>query len=93
MTDPAAFAVRDSHVRFISGIWLGVGLCFLVAAIRPAPMRPVILCLCALIFVGGLMRLTQADAATVMSPDILRSLLLELLVFPVLAAGVYVAGR
>jgi hypothetical protein len=39
VTNEHAFLVHDSHIRFLSGLWLGVGALFIVAAtnLRTAP--------------------------------------------------------
>lgn len=85
VTDPTLFSVRDSHVRFIGGVWLGVGLLFVAAAFRLHPLRNAILAAIGMIFVGGLARLSAPDLAPLMGADLLPPLLAELLLFPLLA--------
>jgi hypothetical protein len=41
ITDAAAFQVQDNHVRFIAGVWTGVGLLFLAGAAKLETMRPI----------------------------------------------------
>lgn len=79
VTDPALFAVRDSHIRFIGGIWLAVGLTLAAGAVWLDRLRLVLVAITALVFVGGLTRLSGALPA-----DVLPSLALELLGFPLL---------
>jgi len=88
VTDPALFAVRDSHIRFIGGIWLAVGLTLAAGAVWFERLRPVLVAIAALVFVGGLTRLSGALPA-----DVLPSLMLELIGFPLLGWWVYRAGR
>lgn len=79
VADPGLFAVRDSHIRFIGGIWLAMGLTLAAGAIWLERLRPVLVAVAALVFVGGLTRLSGT-----LSPDVLPSLALELLGFPLL---------
>ena len=79
VSDPALFAVRDSHIRFIGGIWLGMGLTLAAGAVWFDRLRPVLVAITALVFVGGLTRLSGT-----LSPDVLPSLALELIGFPLL---------
>jgi hypothetical protein len=85
VTDPTLFSVRDSHVRFIGGVWLGVGLLFIATAFRLQQLRGTLLAAIGMIFVGGLARLSAPDLAPLMGADLLPSLLAELLLFPLLA--------
>ncbi len=84
VTDPALFVIRDSHVRFIGGVWLGVGLVFVAAAFRLQHLRNVVLAAIAMIFIGGLARFSTPDLSPLMGADLLPSLLAELLLFPLL---------
>lgn len=88
VTDPAIFAVRDNHVRFIGGVWLGVGLFFLAGAFAFEKLRTVLVALTAMIFVGGLARFSAADPANLTSASIAPSLVLELVLFPLLGLWV-----
>lgn len=89
VTDPVVFGVRDNHIRFIGGVWLGVGLFFLAGAFAFEKLRTVLVALTAMIFVGGLARLSAADPAILTSAAIAPSFVLELVLFPLL--GVWVA--
>lgn len=79
VTDPALFAVRDSHIRFIGGIWLAVGMTLAGGAVWFGRLRPVLVAITALVFAGGVTRLSGA-----LPPDVLPSLALELIGFPLL---------
>jgi hypothetical protein len=89
VTDPALFAIRDNHIRFIGGVWLAVGLLFLAGAVALDRLRTVLVALTAMIFVGGLARLSAADPALLTSAAVAPSLALELVLFPLL--GFWVA--
>jgi hypothetical protein len=84
VTDPGLFAIRDSHIRFIGGIWLAIGLTLAAGAIWLERLRPVLVVIAALVFVGGLTRLSGA-----LPSDVLPSLALELLGFPLLGWWVW----
>jgi len=43
VSNPDAFAVQDNNVRFIAGVWTGVGVLFLLGAMMLERMRPVLL--------------------------------------------------
>lgn len=85
ITDPSLYFVRDSHVRFIGGVWLGVGLLFIASAFRLQRLRNAVLAAIGMIFIGGLARLSAPDLAPLAGLDLLPSLLAELLLFPLLA--------
>ncbi|KEJ94307.1 protein of unknown function [Pseudosulfitobacter pseudonitzschiae] len=85
VNDRDAFAVRDSHARFLGGVWLAMGLVFVASAIRPMPLARTVPVLCGAIFLGGLLRFTQVqDLSVLVSGDILPSLALELILFPLI---------
>jgi hypothetical protein len=84
VTDETAFAVHDSHVRFIGGVWLAVGLLMVAGAFALERLRDVLIALTAMIFVGGLARLAGWDVATLTSGAVAPSLVLELVFFPLL---------
>lgn len=93
ITDPALFAIRDSHIRFIGGVWLGLGLLMLAGSLAFRQLRPVLMAFCALIFIGGLARFSGEGAALWFSPGIAPSLLLELAAMPLLALWLHRAER
>jgi hypothetical protein len=84
VTNPTAFFAQDSHVRFLGGLWLGVGLFFILASTNLSKYRSALLVVLALIFLGGLARLTQMDLDTTLGPKIVGSFVAELVVIPIL---------
>ena len=93
VADASAFAVQDSHVRFLGGVWLGVGALFLLGAVFFKQCTSVLLVLCGLVFLGGLVRMSAFDPALLFGADIGPSLFAELIVFPGLAMLIWRAQR
>ncbi|KMW60454.1 hypothetical protein AIOL_000610 [Candidatus Rhodobacter oscarellae] len=89
-TDARVYAVQDNHVRFIAGVWTAVGLLMIAGAIAFQQLRGVLVALTAMVFVGGLMRLSAGDFALLASAKIAPSLFAELVLFP--ALGLWIAG-
>ena len=87
--DAYAYSVQDSHVRFLGGVWLGVGGLFLLGALLFKRLTSVLMVLCGLIFVGGLVRMSPFDGALLLGGDIAPSLFAELFVFPGLALWIW----
>ncbi|MEM9653468.1 MAG: DUF4345 domain-containing protein [Actinomycetota bacterium] len=85
MTNQDDFDVQDNHVRFVSGVWVGLGLAFLAAARWPRELRTTIGALSAAIFVGGLARLSSSDLTLVLSGSIIGSFAAEIILAPALA--------
>ena len=83
------FAVQDNHIRFIAGVWAGVGLVFVLGAIKPRYFARTLVFLCLLIALGGLFRLSAGDFALVTGFAILPSLIAELVLFPALAVWIH----
>jgi len=88
VTDPELFGVRDSHIRFIGGIWLAIGFTLAAGAVWFERLRPVLVAIAALVFVGGLVRLAGPLPA-----DVWPSLGLELIGFPLLGWWIARAAR
>ncbi len=84
VTDPGAFLIQDSHVRFLGGVWLGIGLTLMMAPANLRRFQPALNLIFALIFLGGLARLGQLNFAVTFGPDIAGSLAAELIGMPVL---------
>jgi hypothetical protein len=93
VTDAHEFAVHDSHVRFLGGLWLGVGLLFLVGAVRLPALLPAIRAAFVLTLVGGLARLTAGQPDIVFGPEIAPSLGAEVILMPALLAWSFFLGR
>lgn len=89
VTDPAIYAVRDNHIRFIGGVWMAAGLVLMAASVFLQQLRRVVVVLTAMIFVGGLARFSAFDWALLTSMNIAPSLVLELIGFPLL--GLWIA--
>lgn len=93
ITDAAIFNAQDSHIRFIGGIWFGVGATFLIGGIAMRTLRPTLIILSAMIAIAGLFRLSGMDSDVIFSAAIAPSIALELFGFPLLAWWLVVSGR
>jgi hypothetical protein len=93
VTDAALFAIRDNHIRFIGGVWLSAGLAMLAGAFALAQLRPVLLAIIGMIFVGGLARFSAGDMSLLTNATIAPSLILELVAFPLLGWWIARAGH
>ena len=93
VTDAARFETQDSHIRFIGGVWFGVGAMFLIGVFALDRLRPTLISLCAIIAVAGLFRLSVMDASVIFSAAVAPSLALELVGFPLLAWWLVRSGR
>ena len=93
ITNETIYHVQDSHIRFIGGVWFGVGAIFFLGAILQATLRPTLIILCAAIACAGLFRLSGLDGGAVFSSSILPSLVLEIIAFPLLAWWLTRSGK
>lgn len=84
VTDAAVFAVRDNHIRFIAGVWLGAGLLMLAASLAFQRLRTVVVAISAMVLVGGLVRFSAADLSVLASMDVAPSLVFELVGMPLI---------
>ena len=84
VTDAQIFAVRDNHIRFIGGVWLALGLLMSAGSLAFQRLRPVLVALTFMIFIGGLARLSGGDPALLISADIAPSFLFEIIIVPLL---------
>ena len=85
ITDPATFHAQDNHIRFIGGVWFGVGVAFLIGAFAMRTFRSTLIILSVMISIAGLFRLTSMDAGIIFSTAIAPSFVFELVGFPLLA--------
>lgn len=92
IADMQTFLTQDNHIRFIGGVWCGVGVLFLAGAWMLDRLRPTLVVLCGLIAFAGLFRLSAMDAQTILSAAILPSLMAELFGFPLLGFWLVRAG-
>ncbi len=83
------FAAQDNHVRFMGGLLAGAGLLTCAGAVALHRLRPALITICAIVFVGGLFRFTPFDGTVFSNPELIRSLALELVYFPLLALWVW----
>jgi hypothetical protein len=93
VTDQLAFAVRDSHVRFLGGVWLAAGLVLIGGALRLDSFRDAVLVVCGLAVIGGLARFSQEGSPVFTDTGLLIALGIELVVFPLLALAVWSWAR
>ena len=84
VTDRTVFLVQDSHTRFLGGVWTALGVLFIAAARAPSAHKPVLYFAYAAVFLGGLARLSQLQFDTIFGPDIVGSLIAELIGMPLL---------
>ena len=91
ITDAATFNVQDSHIRFIGGVWFGIGATFVIGGFAMDTFRPTLTILSAMIAIAGLFRLSGVDSDVIFSAAIAPSLVLELFGFPLLAWGLGVS--
>ena len=85
VTDHDAYLLRDSHARFYGGVYLGIAGFLVVAATNLRKYRTALNVVFALIFVGGVARLTQAEPGVTFGKDLGLSTVVELVGMPVLA--------
>ena len=78
------YLIQDNHNRFLGGVWAAIGLMLIIAPLDLRRFQPVLNFIFALIFVGGLARFTGLRADVVFGPDIVVSLVAELVGMPLL---------
>jgi len=93
ISDAATFHVQDSHIRFIGGVWFGVGVAFLLGGFAMNWFRPTLIVLSVMIAIAGLFRLSGMDSGVVFSAAIAPSIALELIGFPLLAWWLIASGK
>jgi len=93
VTNAAVFDVRDSHVRFIGGVWLALGLLMLAGSFAFQRLRSVLVAVAFMIFIGGIARLSGGDLTLLLSPDIAPSFLFEIIIVPLLGVWFTKAER
>jgi len=93
ITDATIFQAQDSHIRFIGGVWFGVGAAFLIGGFAMSAFRPTLIILSAMIAIAGLFRLSDMDSGVIFSAAIAPSIAFELIGFPLLAWWLVVSGK
>lgn len=84
VTNENIFLMRDSHIRFLGGLYGGIGLFLILAATNLNKYQTALRLIFAVIFVGGLARFTMMRFDVIFGQDILTSVLVELILMPVL---------
>jgi Domain of unknown function (DUF4345) len=84
ITDLHAYALQDSHIRFLGGLWLGLGLTLWAGSWSPVRLASALNLTFALIFIGGVTRLISSSPEVIFGPDIVGSLAAELIGMPLL---------
>ncbi len=85
VTDHDAYLVRDSHTHYYGGVYLALGLFLMYAATDIHRFRPSLNLVFAMIFTGGLARLTQLEPGVTFGADLMVSTIIELIGMPILA--------
>lgn len=93
ITDAATFHAQDSHIRFIGGVWFGVGAVFVIGGFAMRRFRLTLIILSALIPVAGLFRLSGMNTEVIFSAAIAPSLTFELVGFPLLASWLMASDK
>lgn len=93
ITDAAAFHAQDSHIRFIGGVWFGVGAVFVIGGFAMRRFRTTLIILSAMIAIAGLFRLSSMDTEVVFSAAVAPSLTFELVGFSLLAWWLMASGK
>lgn len=91
--DPAVFNIQDSHIRFIGGVWFGLGVLYVLGSFLLKPFLQTLFHVSLVIALAGLFRLSAMEAGTLLSADVLPSLILELVAFPLLAIWIRIASK
>lgn len=93
VTDTARYGVQDSHFRFLGGVFAALSVFIGVGATDLRRYRDGLRLAFALIFIGGLARLTVGDAAVLSHPDVVVALVFETVVMGALYVWLGRAGR
>ncbi|MEH6401823.1 MAG: DUF4345 domain-containing protein [Sneathiella sp.] len=84
VVDTLAFNTQDNHIRFLGGVWLGIGFLFFASAFALKAFKTILLAFCLLVFVGGLARISIMEPSVIFSASIAPSFFAELVLFPLL---------
>ena len=86
--DHDAYLLRDSHARFYGGVYLGIAAFLMIASSNLRKYRSALNVVFALIFLGGVARLTQLEPGVTFGKDLAVSSVVELIGMPAIAAWV-----
>jgi len=84
VTNDESFLTQDSHVRFLGGVWVFIGIIFFIAATDLLKFKFVLKFALIATFLGGLARFTQMNLSVTFGPNILAPLMAELIGMPLL---------
>jgi hypothetical protein len=93
IADQNTFRIRDSHTRFLGGVWLAAGLLLIGGAVRLAAFREAVFAVCAMAFVGGMVRFAYGGFSLFSDTGLGVALFIELVVFPVVALAAWKSGK
>jgi len=93
VTNHEAYLLRDSHARFYGGVYLGIAAFLIVASTNLAKHRGALNVVFALIFLGGVARLTQLEPGVTFGPTLAVSSLIELVGMPALTLWLAAATK
>ena len=85
VTDHDAYLLRDSHAHFYGGVYLGIAIFLIVASTNLARYSSALNVVFAVIFFGGVARVTQLEPAVTFGKDLAVSTLIELVGMPAMA--------
>jgi hypothetical protein len=84
VTDQYLYLIRDSHMRFYGGLYIAVGLFLVLATTDLRRYHTALNLVFAMIFTGGLARLTMLRPDVFLGADLVISLTVELVLMPIL---------
>lgn len=84
VTDMQPYLIQDSHIRFVGGVWMCVGLLFLFSTTNPYTYKTQLKFACVLIFWGGLCRLFQGHPEITFGKNIIGPIIAEVIGMPAL---------
>jgi len=84
IVDERRFLAQDSHIRFLGGVWLSIGLLFIVGAANINKFQAALKFAIIATFIGGLARLSQTNLDVTFSAEIVGSWLAEVAGMPLL---------
>jgi hypothetical protein len=93
VTDHDAYLLRDSHAHFYGGVYLGIAIFLIVASTNLRKYRTALNVAFAVIWLGGVARLTQLEPGVTFGNDLAISSLIELVGMPAMALWLAVATR
>jgi hypothetical protein len=93
VTDHDAYLLRDSHAHFYGGVYLGIAIFLIAASTNLHKYRTTLNIVFALIFLGGVSRLTQLEPGVTFGNDLAVSSLIELVGMPAMTLWLAAATK